>query len=105
MVKNSSGALRVVTVLGPPVQTLHSLGMAPSCPHSLPQRGGSPQNYANSPISVGGSSVRLEKDPSILSDPSHDKIALPLQTSARDLWLQFARLKLSVALPSHFERI
>lgn len=65
-------------------------------------REGGPQNYANFPISVGGSSVRLEKDLSILSDPSHDKIFLLLQTSAPDLWLQFAKLKLSDTHPPPF---
>lgn len=58
-------------------------------PHSLPLRGGSPQNYANSPIPVGGSSVRLERDFSMLSDSSHDKISLPLHTCALDLRLLF----------------
>lgn len=74
---------------------LHSLGMAPSQPTFLTSEGRWPPNYANSPISVGGSSVRLEKDFSILSDSSHDKIPLPLQTCALDLGLQRARLKLS----------
>lgn len=104
MVKNSSGAHKPGTSLRLPVPTLHSLGMVPSCPRSLPPKGGGPQNYANSPSSVGGSRARLEKDPSILSDPSRDKTSLPLQTSALDLWLQFARLKLSDTLPSHFQR-
>lgn len=48
--------------------------------------------------------MRLEIDLSILSDPSHDKIYLPLQTSALDLWLQFARPKLSDTLPPPFKK-
>jgi hypothetical protein len=86
------------------VPALHSLGMAPSQPTFLISKGGGPQTYANSPISVGGYSARLEKDHSILSDPSHDKIALPLQTSALDLWLQFTRLKLSDPLRPCFQK-
>lgn len=55
-------------------------------PHS---EGKLPPELCKFPISVGGCSVRLEKELSILSDPSHDKIALLLQTSAPDWWLVY----------------
>lgn len=49
--------------------------------------------------------MRLEIDLSILSDPSHDKIYICLcKLSALDLWLQFARLKLSDTLPPPFKK-
>lgn len=99
--KNSSGTHKAEALPASQCQLSTAWEWHLPSPHSLPPRGGSPQNYANSPISVRGSSVKLEKELSILFDPSHDKISLPLQTSAPDLWLQFARLKLSYTHPLH----
>lgn len=49
--------------------------------------------------------VRLEKGLRILCDPSHDKIALPLQTSALALRLQFTRLSCQIHSHSVSRRI
>lgn len=104
MVENSSGTHKAGALPACRCQLSTAWEWHLSSPHSLPPRGGSPQNYANSSISVGGSGVRLEKDLSILSDPSHDKISLPLQTSAPDLWLKCARSKLSDTHPPHWKK-
>lgn len=76
---------------------LQSLGRVPFWLTFLPQRvGGPPELCKFSHFSVGGCRVRLEKGLSILCDPSHDKIALPLQTSALALRLQFTRLSCQI---------